>query len=72
MLLRPHGGDLGGFFLIRGEGAALAQMTASDEFQRLVTRAQTIVEHFGVVEGLMGQALQGQMQSFLPDTADLR
>ena len=47
-------------------------MVASQEFQRLMTRAQTIVEHFGVVNCFFGEELQRQVSTFIPDTADLR
>lgn len=72
VFLQPHGGDLGGFVLARGERAKLDALVASAEFQRLMIRAQTIVENFGVVNCQMGAELQRQMATFLPDTADLR
>lgn len=70
--LQAHGGDLGGFVVVKGERAKLDQLVASDEFQRLMIRAQTIVENFGVVNALFGQEVQKSMATFLPDTADLR
>ncbi len=72
VLLQPHGGDLGGFVLARGDVAKLAAMVGSPDFQRLMTRAQTIVEHLGVVNCILGQELERQMGSFLQDTSDLR
>ena len=72
MFSQPHGGELGGYVLVRGEQSKLGGMAASEEFQRLITRAQTIVEHFGVVNCAMGQELERQMATFLQDTADLR
>lgn len=47
--LEPHGGDLGGFALIRGDAGKLAQLRYSREFQRLNNRSATVVENFGVV-----------------------
>src|SRR5688500_1940667 len=41
--LEPHGGDLGGFFLLRGEGEALAQVRGSQEFGRIIQRASMVV-----------------------------
>jgi hypothetical protein len=41
--LEAHGGDLGGFFMVRGEREKLADVRASDEFDRFATRAQLIV-----------------------------
>jgi hypothetical protein len=72
VLLQPHGGDLGGYVLARGDRSKLGTMVASPEFQRLVTRGQAIVERFGVVNCIMGQELERQMGSFLQDTSDLR
>lgn len=69
--LQPHGGDLGGFVLARGERAKLDAMVASPEFQRLVTRAQTIVDNFGVVNCTFGQEAQRQVGTFLQDINDL-
>lgn len=70
--LQPHGGDLGGFVLVRGERATLDQMVATDEFQRLATRAQMIVDDFGVVNATLGAGIEKSLNSFLSDTADLR
>ncbi len=70
--LQAHGGDLGGFVLVKGERAKVDQLVASEEFQRLMIRAQMIVENFGVVNALFGQEVQKNMAKFLPDTADLR
>ncbi len=72
VLLQPHGGELGGFVLARGDMPKLGAMVGSPDFQRLMTRAQAIVEHFGVVTCLLDQELQRQMGTFLQDTSDLR
>lgn len=72
VFVQPHGGDLGGFFLVRGDRAKLDQMVASEEFGRLTIRAQTAVDGFGVVNCTMGQELQRQIGSFLGYTSDLR
>ena len=42
--IQPHGGDLGGFVLVRGERSKLDAVVASDEFQRIVIRAQLTVD----------------------------
>jgi hypothetical protein len=72
VFLQPHGGDLGGFVLVRGERATLDALVASDDFQRLMNRAQTIVEHFGVVNCVFGEEGRRIIETFLPDTADVR
>jgi hypothetical protein len=72
VFLQPHGGDLNGFVLVRGDQAKLSAVVATEEFQRNMIRAQTIVEHVGVVNAALGGELQRQMSTFLSDTADLR
>ena len=71
-ILQPHGGELGGFIIARGERTKLDALVASDAFQRLTVRAQSCVSHFGVVNATMGAELQRSMSTFLSDTADLR
>jgi hypothetical protein len=44
VLIAPHGGDLGGFVLLRGERAKLDEIRTSDEFERAVVRAATVVD----------------------------
>ena len=58
VFLQAHGGDLGGFFLIKGEREKLDRMIAS--------------EHFGVVNASFGGRVQKLVTSFQRDTADLR
>jgi hypothetical protein len=61
VFLEPHGGDLGGFILLRGDGEKLARVRASDEFLRLSARAGLIVDGFGVVMADLGERLQRQI-----------
>ena len=56
--LEPHGGDLGGFLLIKGDADKLARLRASDEFIALNTRGQMVVENFGVTGAFVGEDLQ--------------
>ena len=49
VLLAPHGGDIAGYFLVRGERTALDEIRASDAFLRVVARASAVVDNFGVV-----------------------
>jgi hypothetical protein len=42
--LAPHGGDLAGFILLRGERGQLDEIERSTEFERLQTRAGLIVD----------------------------
>ena len=61
VLLEPHGGDLNGFVLIRGDRDKLNRVRDSDEFHRISNRAALIVENFGVVRAMIGEGLQQQM-----------
>lgn len=72
VFLQAHGGDLGGFVLVRGERAKLDNMVASEDFQRLAIRAETAVDHFGVVNCFTGQEVQRAVGTFMQDIADLR
>ena len=71
IFLEPHGGDLGGFFLLRGDQDKIAQVRGSDDFIRLSTRAQLIVENYGVVGAEMGGRIQAQMELFLAASGEL-
>ena len=57
VLLEPHGGDLAGFFLVRGTQEQIAAARASEDFRRLNTRANMIVEGFGIVGAILGDGL---------------
>jgi hypothetical protein len=71
ILLEPHGGDLGGFVLIRGERAALDQIAASADFRRLVARAGSVVDNVGVIAAYGGEALAQQMAIFRTASEEL-
>jgi hypothetical protein len=64
VFLEPHGGDLGGFVLLRGDGDRLAQVRVSDEMQRLVARADLTVDGFGVVGAVVGDGIQPQFELY--------
>ena len=64
VLLNPHGGDLQGFFLIKGSSQGLATMTASEEFQRLHLRAGMIVEDLGIIAAWVDDAVLNQLGYF--------
>jgi hypothetical protein len=57
VLLEPHGGDLDGFVLIRGTQDQISTLRASEEFERLTTRATLIVENVGVVGAYINEGL---------------
>jgi hypothetical protein len=71
VLLEPHGGELGGFFLLRGDQDKLARIRSSEEFERLTLRAELIVENIGVVSAFLGERLISQMSVFSQQVEEL-
>jgi hypothetical protein len=69
VFLEPHGGDLGGFILIRGDAEKLARLRVSEEFNQFTARATLYVENVGVVGADMGERLQQQMAYFTEQIA---
>jgi hypothetical protein len=63
-LLDAHGGDLGGFFQIRGSAQQCADLMNDDEFRRAVIDATMIVDKFGVVPAVTGEGVSGEMEMY--------
>jgi hypothetical protein len=64
VFLEPHGGDLGGFILLRGEPEKLSALRVSDEFIRLSIRTSLIVDSFGIVGADLAGRLQSQLEYY--------
>ena len=62
--LQPHGGDLEGFWIVRGERDELNKIRGEDRFQRLQILAQACVRNFGVIEAITGESLNTHMAWF--------
>ena len=65
VLLEPHGGDLAGFLLIRGDADRLASIRMSDEWIKHSTRGGLMTENFGVVSASMGERMERQMAVYV-------
>jgi hypothetical protein len=63
-LLDPHGGDLGGFFMVHGSEAQCAALPMDEEFRRASIDAGLIVENFGVVPAVTGEAVGSEMAKY--------
>jgi hypothetical protein len=61
VFLDPHGGDLNGFFLIRGDSSKLDGMLGGEEWVTHITRATLHLEGSGVVRGVTGDTLMQRM-----------
>jgi hypothetical protein len=57
VLLTPHGGDLQGFALLRGNEDQMAALRVDEEFQRRIARADLIIESQGVVDAVIGEGI---------------
>lgn len=62
VFLNRHGGDLNGFFLIKGDHAKLDTVTSSDEWNDLVMRAEMYLSGVGVITGFTGAVIPEMMQ----------
>jgi hypothetical protein len=69
--LAPHGGDLNGFLIVRGDSEKLGRLRHQEEFLRLNARAAQIVDNFGVIDAYIGEELQRQFADFQAQAADL-
>ncbi|MGH3066200.1 MAG: hypothetical protein ACRDOF_07825 [Gaiellaceae bacterium] len=69
VFLEPHGGDISGFILIRGDADKLASLRVSEEFNQFSIRAGLIVENFGVVGADLAERLQRQMEYYTEQIA---
>src|SRR5262245_15225690 len=56
-LLTPHGGDLQGFALLRGSEEQISALQTDEDFQRIVIRADQIIESLGVVPAVIGEGI---------------
>ena len=71
VLLTPHGGDLGGFALLRGDPEKLGHLSMAPEFQRLTMRAGVCLDGVGVVSALVDDGVTRSMGAWKEAIADL-
>ena len=71
VFLESHGGDLNGFTLLRGDPDKLSRIRTSDEWVRLTTRADLIVDGFGVIGAILGDQVGTLMGVFNEQVEDL-
>jgi hypothetical protein len=64
-LLDPHGGDLGGFFMVHGSGEQCAVLSMDEAFRRACLDASLIVENFGVVPAATGEGVGTEMAMYM-------
>jgi hypothetical protein len=71
VLLTPHGGDLAGFALLKGDPAKLDELSRDPEFQRRNARANLIVDGLGIVDAVSGESLGEQMQIYTKEAGEV-
>lgn len=62
VLLGPHGGDLNGFFLIRGDRDQLNALQATEEYMAHLTRGGMHLEGLGAIRGAIGEGVMDWMK----------
>ena len=58
VVLEPHGGDLGGFVLLKGDKTKMATLRVDPEFIRIIVGAQLVHQKVGVVGAYSGAGMQ--------------
>lgn len=61
VLLDVHGGDMNGFFLLRGEPSKLDALISSTEWTTHMTRAALHLDGAGAVRGVTGDMVMERM-----------
>lgn len=61
VFLDAHGGDLNGFFLIKGEAAKLATLRSTTDWITHITRASLHLEGLGIIHGVTGDEIAKRM-----------
>lgn len=67
VFLEPHGGNLNGLMLIRGEPAKLTQLTGSSEWARHQIRAILHLDGATSVRGFTGAAVGERMEQWMKE-----
>jgi hypothetical protein len=64
ILIAPHGYELGGYVLARGNRQAIDKLAMSDDFQNLMTQAMLMFKSFGVDHAYVGEGFKIQMARY--------
>ncbi|HEX5780606.1 MAG TPA: hypothetical protein VFX80_01730 [Solirubrobacteraceae bacterium] len=63
-LLDPHGGELGGFFMVHGTPEQCSALQMDEEFRRAMIDAGLIVEDLGMVGAATGAGVAEEMTMY--------
>jgi hypothetical protein len=67
VLLESHGGNLNGFFLLRGQPSKLSELTGSPEWMRHQVRALHHLEGAATLRGFTGPAVGERMTEWIKE-----
>jgi hypothetical protein len=62
--LAPHGGDLGGFCLLRGTAQQIDSVRRDEEFERLISRVRLIGDDIGLADAFVDEKLAQVMAQY--------
>lgn len=65
MFLQQHGGDLNGFFVLKGTSANLDAMRSDEEFVELILRAGHCLTNVGVIPAYTGASVMDMMTRWM-------
>jgi hypothetical protein len=65
VFLEQHGGDLNGFFFVRGDAERLSSLRVDQDFEDVILRASLVVDNIGVVGAATGARLERQMSTYI-------
>ncbi len=65
VFLGPHGGDLNGFFLLKGTHVQLDTLRSSDEFVEITMRAGMCLTNVGVIDTYVGNNVGDLMMRWM-------
>ena len=68
-LLEPHGGELAGFVLLRGSEEQIDAVHHDEGFERVMQRADLIVDGLGIVPALVGEGIARGMAIYQEEIA---
>ncbi len=71
VILEPHGGDLSGFVLLRGDREKLEELRATPEYLRMTNRTQLVVQNLGLVSAVSGEELQATLADYQQQVTEL-
>jgi hypothetical protein len=65
VFVNAHGGDLNGFFLLKGTHVQLDTLKSSDEFIDITLRAGMCLTNVGVIDSFVGPVINDMMSRWM-------